>query len=229
MLNSGIGQRRRQQLSFLNFACPRPVSIRRRDHSCSSTRCLRSVSGACSSKTANLFSKKVPKLHHEDTSRAPIANLRLRWSCLCQCGDVTTHSLREVPTLVEWLLLAPGWLRTKRSKFFSNPPNPQATLQLKKQSVDQLPICGRLFHIGTGGELATATDWPFFAFLLLADLGSPRCFASHFGVFVMKLAVEEWPPLHQCWHLQLRASGHISTFSQVSLPLPQIGTSLPFC
>ena len=56
---------------------------------------------------------------------------------------------------------------------------------------------------------------------------STDCFASHFVVFVMKLAVEEWSPLHQRWHLKLRTSGHISTLAQVSLPLPQIGTSLP--
>ena len=33
MLNSGIGQPRRQQCSFLNWPDPRPVPMRRRDHS----------------------------------------------------------------------------------------------------------------------------------------------------------------------------------------------------
>ena len=46
-------------------------------------------------------------------------------------------------------------------------------------------------HIGTG-ELATATDWRFVAFLV-ADLGFPDCFASHLVVFVMKLAWKNGP------------------------------------
>ena len=74
-------------------------------------------------------------------------------------------------------------------------------------------------------KLPTTADWHFIAFLVLADLGFPDCFGSHFVVFVMKLAVEEWSPLHRRWHLKLRTSDHISTLAWVSLPLPQIGTS----
>jgi hypothetical protein len=40
--------------------------------------------------------------------------------------------------------------------------------------------------------------------------------------------LEERSPLHQLWHLMMRASGAISASAQASLPQPQIGTSLPF-
>ena len=52
-------------------------------------------------------------------------------------------------------------------------------------------------------------------------------FRKPLSVFGQETGVEEWSPLHQLWHLMMRASNAISALAQASLPHPKIGTWLP--
>ena len=98
-----------------------------------------------------------------------------------------------------------------------------------------LPLCQRWdLALRTSGAISATgqtsfplpqigTSSPCF---LVADLGFPDCFASHFVVFVMKLAVEEWSPLHQCWHHVQRTSAVISVTAWARLPQNRLALQL---